>query len=206
MNDAEPEKDTLEKIYRDYHDLALFKNESGMSRRLVEGSGPLSAKVMFIGEAPGANEDKTGIPFSGAAGEIFNSLLGSIGLNREEVFVTNIFKYRPPNNRTPFIYEITKSIKFMTREVAVVNPMIIVPMGRRAISAFFPGQTVRGGRAQNPLAKNGKIIISTLHPASLFYGEEDAISRKRNQIEHDFRIIRSSLAKMQEEAKSGKRT
>lgn len=103
----------------------------------VLGEGNPHAEIMFIGEAPGQREDEQGRPFVGPAGKFLDELLGSIGLKREDVYITNVVKYRPPNNRDPTPEEKEQCMPWLKQEIALVNPRVIVPLGRHALGHFF---------------------------------------------------------------------
>src|SRR5213593_2187552 len=104
----------------------LHKNR----KKAVPGEGPIDAKIMFVGEGPGLNEDEQGRPFVGAAGKLLTELLGSIGLSRSNVFITNIVKCRPPNNRPPRKTEIETCVSlYLQPQIRIINPRVIVPLG-----------------------------------------------------------------------------
>ena len=103
----------------------------------VIGEGNLNTEIMFIGEAPGYNEDKQGIPFVGKAGKILDELLHSIGLQREDVYIANILKCRPPENRNPLKTEIDACTEYLNRQIELIQPKIIIPMGNFACSFIF---------------------------------------------------------------------
>ena len=103
----------------------------------VPGEGSLNADIVFIGEAPGYNEDKQGRPFVGRAGKILDELLESIGIDRSKVYIANILKCRPPNNRDPDIDEINSCIEYLDRQIEIIQPSIISPLGRFACEYIF---------------------------------------------------------------------
>jgi DNA polymerase len=134
----------------------------------VPGDGTANANVMFIGEAPGYNEDRQGIPFVGAAGNFLNELLDSIGLNRKDVFITNMVKCRPPNNRDPFPNELTACASYLDAQIEFINPDVIVPLGRHALGKWFPGKTI--GKVHAQPEQIGKLLIFPLyHPAAALH-------------------------------------
>jgi DNA polymerase len=110
--------------------------------RLVPGHGNPAASIMFIGEAPGGDEDKHGIPFVGRAGKFLNELLGSIGLEREDVYITNMVKCMPPNNRDPEEGEIKQYKAWLDWEISLIQPKVFVPLGRFALGKFLPGRSI----------------------------------------------------------------
>ena len=109
---------------------------------LVMGVGSPNAQIMFIGEAPGKNEDLKGEPFVGAAGKFLDEMLAGIGLKREDVYITNIVKYRPPNNRDPLPEEKKAFWPYLLRQVAVIQPKVIVTLGRHSMEYFLPGRSI----------------------------------------------------------------
>ncbi|CAI8037701.1 Type-4 uracil-DNA glycosylase [Geodia barretti] len=129
----------------------------------VPGEGSPSADLMFIGEGPGFHEDRQGRPFVGPAGQLLEGLLASIGTNRDEVFIANMVKCRPPDNRDPQPPEIAACAKYLERQIELVNPKLIVTLGRFSLGRFFPGESVT--RARGKLReKDGHQIFPVLHP------------------------------------------
>jgi len=116
----------------------LYKTRS----RTVPGEGPENAEIMFIGEAPGFHEDREGRPFVGQAGQFLNQLLGSIGLKRQEVYITNVIKSRPPENRDPLPVELTACRPWLDKQLELIKPKIIITLGRYSMGMFFPGKTI----------------------------------------------------------------
>ena len=110
--------------------------------RGVPGEGPADAKIMFIGEAPGFNEDRQGRPFVGAAGQFLEELLALAGLRRQDVFIANVVKHRPPNNRDPEPDEIGACAGYMDRQIAAIDPRVIVTLGRFSMARWFPGERI----------------------------------------------------------------
>lgn len=173
---------------------------NGVSERLVPGVGPVPCKLMFIGEAPGAEEDATGIPFQGNAGKVFDDLLGLSGLSRQEIFATNTFKYRPPDNRDPLNEEIAASLECLSDEIRIVNPKIIIPMGKIAISVFLPGSPISTVRTKlHPANSPNRYIYPTYHPMVVLYDNGRNSLRERsvtNKIKGDFRKLKELLLEM----------
>src|SRR5215212_7988588 len=108
----------------------------------VPGEGDPHAEVMFIGEGPGYHEDKQGLPFVGAAGQFLNELLHIAGLDRQGVYITNVVKCRPPNNRDPEPEEKAACAPYLERQMALINPQVIVTLGRHSMARFFPGELI----------------------------------------------------------------
>lgn len=108
------------------------------TRNPVPGAGHPAAEIMFIGEGPGLNEDKQGLPFVGRSGEYLNYLLNLIGITRDEVFITNVVKHRPPENRDPTTEEIAACKGYLDEQIAIINPMVIATLGRFSMARYFP--------------------------------------------------------------------
>lgn len=133
--------------------------------KAVPGEGPPSAKVLFIGEGPGYHEDKQGRPFVGPAGQFLDELLASINLRRSDVFITNVVKCRPPNNRDPETNEIAACNDYLDRQIAAIQPRVIVTLGRFSMAKFFGSEKISTihGRARK---KDNYICIAMYHPAA----------------------------------------
>ncbi len=148
---------------------------------------------MFIGEAPGFNEDRQGRPFVGAAGQFLDELLGLAGLRRSEVFIANVIKHRPPNNRDPEPDEIAACSQFLDRQIAALNPLVIVTLGRFSMARWFPGEKISRIHGQ-PRWIDGRMIVPMMHPAAALHQPQ-----YRALIEADFRRLPEFIA--QAEAK-----
>jgi uracil-DNA glycosylase len=137
--------------------------------KAVPGEGPTHAEIMFIGEGPGANEDKQGRPFVGASGKFLDQLLAQANVTRADVWITNIVKCRPPGNRDPQMIEIeTCTSNYLENQIKIVNPSIIVTLGRHSMSRFFPGAKITQVHGQ--MQKVGKrFIIPMFHPAAALH-------------------------------------
>ncbi|MEW6593035.1 MAG: uracil-DNA glycosylase [Candidatus Hadarchaeota archaeon] len=141
---------------------------------VVFGVGPSNAKVMLVGEGPGATEDKTKIPFSGAAGKFLNSLLEKAGLRREEVYITNVVLSRPPDNRAPLPDEIETCRQFLQGQISIIKPKLVVALGRIAAAELSGRQVVmaedHGKLLDNEYAGVRFKLYLTYHPAAALYG------------------------------------
>ena len=146
----------------------------------VPGSGPSTAGIMFIGEAPGAREDELGLPFVGAAGKFLDDLLGSIGLSRESVYICNVVKCRPPGNRDPEPDEIAACAPYLDRQIAIVDPKVIVTLGRFSMARWFPGVAISRIHG-TPRRIDGRIVVPMYHPAAALHRGD-----LRTVIEADF--------------------
>lgn len=160
----------------------------------VPGEGPADADVMLVGEAPGYWEDQKGLPFVGAAGKFLTELLRTAGLKREDVFVGNILKCRPPNNRDPTDEEIEACSPYLKKQIQLIKPKLIVALGRFAASTLL-GRPVSMGRSHGTLVNcsyggwNGKLLIS-YHPAAALYGTS------RDLLEEDFKKLGEIVKKL----------
>lgn len=162
----------------------LYKNR----KFPVIGEGNHEAKIMFTGEAPGANEDKTGRPFCGASGRVLDELLESISLRREDVYIANIIKCRPPNNRDPKPEEIKECSHFLERQIKLINPKIICPLGRYAsyfIFNLFGIESESIGKIHGKIFKKDNFkIIPLYHPAVAVYN-----ANMKEDLKKDFRNL-----------------
>lgn len=153
----------------------------------VAGEGPPDAQIMFIGEGPGYQEDRQGRPFVGPAGRFLEELLASIGLRREQVFIANMVKCRPPDNREPLPAEIAACSKYLDRQIDLIRPKLVVTLGRFSMSKFFPNESI--SRVHGKARKvNGLTVYPIMHPAAALHRQE-----LRRVIEADFRAIPSLL-------------
>ncbi len=134
-------------------------------KRAVPGEGPVDAEVMFIGEGPGFNEDQQGRPFVGPAGRLLNELLASIGLARDQVYITNVVKCRPPNNRDPMPQEIAACAPYLERQLTLIKPKVIVTLGRYSMAKFFPGASITKIHGQ-PKRIGATFYFPMFHPAA----------------------------------------
>lgn len=140
--------------------------------QLVFGDGDVDAEVVFIGEAPGKKEDEMGRPFVGAAGKLLNEMLASIGLERNKVYITNIVKYRPPENRDPSTDEKKAFWPYLVRQLDVIKPKLVVTLGRHSMDYFLP--TVKIGQVHGEpqavqLGERQQMILPLYHPAAALY-------------------------------------
>ncbi len=157
----------LKKLY-DAH--ALVSNSNPVyvegAAQFVSGDGNPYAKIVFIGEAPGQEEERSGRPFQGRSGKLLRHHLAEHGFDRKNIFVTNVVKFRPPNNRKPTLSEIEKNRDLVASELAVLDPAIIVPVGSTALSFFFPRQVIKMSNQRGKTMNfQDKIIFPLFHPA-----------------------------------------
>ena len=156
----------------------------------VPGEGSPTAGIMFVGEGPGYNEDRQGRPFVGAAGQFLNELLASIGLRREDVFITNMVKCRPPNNRDPFPGELEACTHYLDEQITEIQPKIVVPLGRHALSHWYPNESISRVRAK-PKAIGRITLFPLYHPAAALHN-----GGLRATIEEDFGKLGALLASL----------
>lgn len=158
----------------------------------VPGEGDADAKLMFIGEAPGAQEDKLGRPFVGASGKFLAEMLEDIGMAREEVYITNIVKFRPPNNRDPRKEEIEACLPYLIEQIKVIQPKLVIFLGRHSMNVFFPelkigqahGQAVKKTVKFGPDQKLEQVFLPLYHPAAALYN-----GSMRKVLQEDFNKI-----------------
>lgn len=161
----------------------------------VPGEGPPDAKIMFIGEGPGYHEDRRGRPFVGPAGQFLDELLAMAGLQRTEVFIGNVVKCRPPQNRDPQPEEIaTCTQAFLFRQIEALQPRVIVTLGRFSMNLFLPGEKISRIHGQ-PRKVDGRLIVPMIHPAAALHQPQN-----RPLIEADFRRLPEILAEAEREA------
>ena len=153
----------------------------------VPGEGPPDADILFVGEGPGFHEDQQARPFVGPAGRFLEELLRSIGLSRQQVFITNVVKCRPPNNRDPLPGEIEACRKHLERQIELIRPKVVVSLGRYSLSWFFPRESISKVHGQARL-KDGVRFVAMYHPAAALHA-----NNLRKVIEDDFRKIPAVL-------------
>lgn len=139
---------------------------------LVMGDGNPEAKIVFIGEAPGKNEDLQGLPFVGAAGKFLNEMLASIKMDRSDVYITNIVKYRPPNNRDPLPEEKKAFWPYLIHQLEAINPSIVVTLGRHSMEYFLPNMKIsqiHGEPKRITFGEKKLVIVPLFHPAAALY-------------------------------------
>ncbi len=166
--------------------------------KAVPGEGPADAKMMFIGEGPGYHEDRQGRPFVGPAGKFLDELLAMAGLQRADVFIANVVKCRPPQNRDPQPDEVqTCTDNYLFRQIEVINPPVIVTLGRFSMNLFLPKERITRIHGQ-PRNIGGRLIVPMLHPAAALHQAQN-----RPLIEADFRRLPEILAQAEREVASG---
>jgi len=179
--------DELKKVAQEVS--VCSKCELHFSRKLaVPGDGPADTPIMFIGEGPGFHENEQGKPFVGAAGKFLDELLGKIGMKRQEVFITNVVKCRPPGNRDPLPQELAACSEYLERQIQAINPKVIVTLGRYSMAYFLPNAKISEVHGQGMKVK-GRLIVAMYHPAAALHQQS-----LRPTIEADFARLPELIA------------
>lgn len=188
----------LDQITADILEKNICPDLAKTATNLVMGDGSLDAEIVFIGEAPGKNEDLQGLPFVGAAGKFLNEMLDGIGLARSDVYITNIVKYRPPNNRDPLPDEKKAFWPYLVRQVQVIQPKLLITLGRHSMEYFLPEKRISQihGEPKRITFGDQKIVILPLfHPAAALYN-----GAMRETLIEDFQSI-PAIIKLIKESK-----
>jgi DNA polymerase len=190
MEDSSTKAKALVQIAQSILDDKVTPQLAEQATQLVFGAGSPDADIMFIGEAPGKNEDLKGEPFVGAAGQFLNEMLATIGLERKDIYITNIVKYRPPNNRDPEPDEKAAFMPYLQRQIEVIKPKLIVFLGRHSMNSFLPELRISQAHGQ-PVRKNGQVYLPLFHPAAALYN-----GGMRQTLIEDFGLIPAILKKI----------
>ncbi len=154
----------------------------------VLGEGNEHAKIIFIGEAPGEQENRLGRPFVGPAGKFLDELLASIGLKREDVYISNVVKYRPPANRDPTDEEKAQCMPWLQLEIALIKPAVIVPLGRHALGHFFPKLSISVAHGKPQKLSDAVTVFPIYHPAAALHN-----GNLRQSLLDDFKALDNFL-------------
>lgn len=173
----------LDQIKADVINTNVCPDLAKTATNLVMGDGNPDADIVFIGEAPGKNEDEQGKPFVGAAGKFLNEMLGNIALKRSDIYITNIVKYRPPNNRDPSPAEKEAFWPYLLRQLKVIQPRLVVTLGRHSMEYFLPNAKISMVHGQ-PKRRGDLVILPLFHPAAALYN-----SNMRQTLIDDFMNI-----------------
>lgn len=182
--------DSLEKIEKEIKECKkcpLYKTR----KNAVPGEGGFQRRIMFVGEAPGRREDELGRPFVGAAGKFLDELLASIGLSRKDVYITNIVKCRPPGNRDPTDEEIKLCSPYLDRQIAIMKPRIICPLGRfsaKYILEKFGFEMGKISKIQGKVFEGNILILPMYHPAAALYHQN-----LKTELYKSFEVLKSLL-------------
>lgn len=158
--------------------------------KAVPGAGNIRTEILFVGEGPGFNEDKQGLPFVGQSGKYLERLLALIALTRDDVFITNVVKCRPPDNRDPLPAEITTCKPYLDQQIELIDPLMIVTLGRFSMARYFPNGRITQIHGQAKI-ENGRAYYPLFHPAAVL--RNPALV---SQMEADFKRIPETLAKV----------
>jgi uracil-DNA glycosylase len=135
----------------------------------VPGDGPVTARIMAVGEAPGETEDRLGVPFVGAAGQLLTKLLESVGLQRSDLYICNVLKCRPPGNRDPLPEEVEACAHFLDAQVELIRPDVILLLGRHALQRILPGAAGISRSHGTRIRDRGRLYVPLYHPAAALY-------------------------------------
>jgi uracil-DNA glycosylase family 4 len=158
----------LDKVHQSIIDDGVTPELATSATQLVFGDGDPNADIVFIGEAPGKNEDIQGKPFVGAAGKFLNEMLAMIDLTREDIYITNIVKYRPPNNRDPYPDEKEVFLPYLKTQLDIIQPKLIATLGRHSLNCFLPDLQISVCHGK-PLRLKGQVYLPLFHPAAALY-------------------------------------
>jgi uracil-DNA glycosylase len=165
---------------------------------LVFGAGNPDAEIVFIGEAPGKNEDLQGLPFVGAAGKFLDEMLAGINMKRADIYISNIVKYRPPNNRDPLPEEKAAFLPYLQAQLEVIQPKLVVTLGRHSMNCFLPDLQISKCHGQ-PKRLKGQVYLPLFHPAAALYN-----GSMRQTIMDDFARIPNILEQVNEQSRKEK--
>jgi DNA polymerase len=196
MSDERAE--ALEKIAAEVKGCKLCDLWKGRTHA-VPGAGNIYSEIVFIGEGPGYNEDKQGLPFVGQSGKYLETLLRLINLKREDVFITNVVKCRPPENRDPLPNEIATCKPYLDQQLNLIDPLIIVTLGRFSMARYFPNGKITQIHGQAKF-ENGRAYYPLFHPAAVLRNQA-----LQPQMEADFKRIPETLAKVRQLRDAGKK-
>ena len=188
-------KKLLEQIKADILSQNICPDLAQGATQLVMGHGSLTAKIVFVGEAPGKNEDLSGVPFVGAAGKLLDEMLASVSIDRSDVYITNIVKYRPPKNRDPLPEEKKAFWPYLLKELAIIGPKVVVTLGRHSMEYFLPGSKIALVHGKPELVDlSGKsdptiLILPLYHPAAALYN-----GSLRTTLFEDFKVINKLIS------------
>jgi len=193
--------DELNEVAKDVSNCSKCQLCNGRTNT-VPGSGHPHAKILFIGEGPGKDEDLQGKPFVGAAGKLLSKLLESIGLSRDDVFITNVVKCRPPENRDPFPEEVDACYSYLSRQLKAIKPLLIVTLGRHSMARFLPDLKISQVHGQPKVYKGIwqklQVYLPLYHPAFALYDPKN-----HSVLEEDFKKIPLILKKLEQQQKNG---
>lgn len=192
MAAKEPKQFQLDQIAAEIVNNNVCPDLAKTATQVVFGEGNPDADIVFIGEAPGKNEDIQGRPFVGAAGKFLNEMLATIGMERADIYITNIVKYRPPNNRDPLPSEKAAFLPYLKRQLEVIEPKLVVTLGRHSMDSLLPGLKI--SQVHGQLKRYGGLVYMPLfHPAAALYN-----GGLRQTLLDDFAAIPAALELIEE--------
>lgn len=177
---------TLEELHKKCLECKKCKLRAGATQ-VVPGHGNPNAEIMFVGEGPGKNEDEQGVPFCGAAGKLLDEMLASIGLEREDVFIGNMIKCRPPNNRDPMEDELEACEPWLDQQMKLIQPKVVVTLGRFSMAKMLPGSKISDVHGK-VFEREWYVVIPLYHPAVGLYKYA-----MRQTLMQDFKSIKQFL-------------
>ena len=184
----------LDRIQADIIEKNICSNLAAQATNLVMGDGNINAEIVFIGEAPGKNEDEQGLPFVGAAGKFLNEMLAAAGMQRSDVYITNIVKYRPPNNRDPEPEEKKAFWPYLLKQLQIIKPKVVITLGRHSMEYFLPDMRISQIHGQPKRIQFGDdklVIIPLYHPAAALYN-----GSMRQTLIDDFLMVPKIIKKL----------
>lgn len=186
---AKNKQQLLDELAEDIIAKQICPQLAEQATQLVFGEGSPDAKIVFIGEAPGKQEDLQGKPFVGASGKFLNEMLATIGLDRSDIYITNIVKYRPPDNRDPWPEEKKAFLPYLHEQLKVIAPKLTVFLGRHSMNSFFPDLKI--GEVHGRVIKDGagRAYLALYHPAAALYN-----GGLRATLQEDFARIRTFIS------------
>lgn len=185
----------LDEIKKMILDKKVCPELAAQATNLVMGDGNVDADIVFIGEAPGKNEDEQGLPFVGAAGKFLNEMLGQAGMDRQDVYITNIVKYRPPNNRDPLPEEKKEFWPYLLKQLQIIEPKVVITLGRHSMEYFLPGMKISAIHGQPKRTQFGDhklVIVPLFHPAAALYN-----GSMRQTLIDDFLMVPKIIEKLE---------
>ncbi len=194
---TEDTQQLLDQIKADILDKNICPDLAKTATNLVMGDGNANADIVFIGEAPGKNEDLQGLPFVGAAGKFLDEMLAGIGLERKDIYITNIVKYRPPNNRDPLPEEKKAFWPYLVKQLQIIQPKVVVTLGRHSMEYFLPNQrisAIHGEPKRVAFGDHKLVILPLFHPAAALYN-----GSMRETLIEDFSAIPIIIKKIKKE-------
>lgn len=186
----------LEALAKEILESGICVALASTATQLVMGDGNPNADIVLIGEAPGKQEDISGKPFQGAAGKSLNEMLADAGLNRDDVYITNIVKWRPPNNRDPSEAEKAESIPYLLKELEIINPKLIITLGRHSMNYFLPGAVIGQihGQPQTIMFGGREMTLMPLyHPSAAMYN-----GKLKETLKEDFAKVPGVIKQIKE--------